>query len=255
MESGKTFVSAMPFEPGSTVKPMTVAAALQDHSILPSATFVCDGYQLSGDTRIRCSIFPGAHGEQTLAQAMANSCNDAMMQIADQMGAEEFLKYQKIFNFGSATGIDLPGEASGIIHTADRLGTKSTRTCQRFFWSGIYLYHDPEVAALCSVINGGNSYRPYVVSKILDENGNVKENVEPMLMKQTVSSEVSSGYGNIWLPLWKREQREMLPKSAVYSMGGKREQRETSRRIRQRCFWCLLLALFRWIIRRWSSMW
>ena len=67
----KNFCISDAFEPGSTVKPMTVAAALQDHSILPSATFVCDGYQMFGDTRIRCSIFPGAHGEQTLAQAMA----------------------------------------------------------------------------------------------------------------------------------------------------------------------------------------
>lgn len=217
----KNFCISDAFEPGSTVKPMTVAAALQDHSILPSATFVCDGYQLFGDTRIRCSIFPGAHGEQTLAQAMANSCNDAMMQIADQMGAEEFLKYQKIFNFGSATGIDLPGEASGIIHTADRLGTKSTELASASFGQGYTCTMIQEVAALCSVINGGNYYRPYVVSKILDENGNVKENVEPMLMKQTVSSEVSSRIREYMAAVMEEGATGNAAKVSGYSMGGK----------------------------------
>lgn len=217
----KNFCISDAFEPGSTVKPMTVAAALQDHSILPSATFVCDGYQLFGDTRIRCSIFPGAHGEQTLAQAMANSCNDAMMQIADQMGAEEFLKYQKIFNFGSATGIDLPGEASGIIHTADRLGTKSTELASASFGQGYTCTMIQEVAALCSVINGGNYYRPYVVSKILDENGNVKENVEPMLMKQTVSSEVSSRIREYMATVMEEGATGNAAKVSGYSMGGK----------------------------------
>lgn len=217
----KNFCISDAFEPGSTVKPMTVAAALQDHSILPSATFVCDGYQLFGDTRIRCSIFPGAHGEQTLAQAMANSCNDAMMQIADQMGAEEFLKYQKIFNFGSATGIDLPGEASGIIHTADRLGTKSTELASASFGQGYTCTMIQEVAALCSVINGGNYYRPYVVSKILDENGNVKENVEPMLMKQTVSSEVSSRIREYMVAVMEEGATGNAAKVSGYSMGGK----------------------------------
>lgn len=217
----KNFCISDAFEPGSTVKPMTVAAALQDHSILPSATFVCDGYQMFGDTRIRCSIFPGAHGEQTLAQAMANSCNDAMMQIADQMGAEEFLKYQKIFNFGSATGIDLPGEASGIIHTADRLGTKSTELASASFGQGYTCTMIQEVAALCSVINGGNYYRPYVVSKILDENGNVKENVEPMLMKQTVSSEVSSRIREYMVAVMEEGATGNAAKVSGYSMGGK----------------------------------
>lgn len=217
----KNFCISDAFEPGSTVKPMTVAAALQDHSILPSATFVCDGYQMFGDTRIRCSIFPGAHGEQTLAQAMANSCNDAMMQIADQMGAEEFLKYQKIFNFGSATGIDLPGEASGIIHTADRLGTKSTELASASFGQGYTCTMIQEVAALCSVINGGNYYRPYVVSKILDENGNVKENVEPMLMKQTVSSEVSSRIREYMAAVMEEGATGNAAKVSGYSMGGK----------------------------------
>lgn len=217
----KNFCISDAFEPGSTVKPMTVAAALEDNSILPKDTFLCDGYQMFGETRIRCSIYPGAHGEQTLAQAMANSCNDAMMQIADQMGAEEFLKYQKIFNFGSTTGIDLPGEAAGIIHTADRLGTKSTELASASFGQGYTCTMIQEVAALCSVINGGYYYRPHVVSKILDENGNVKENVEPMLMKQTISSEVSSRIREYMAAVMEKGATGNAAKVSGYSMGGK----------------------------------
>lgn len=217
----KNFCISDAFEPGSTVKPMTVAAALEDHSILPKDTFPCDGYQMFGDTRIRCSVYPGAHGEQTLAQAMANSCNDAMMQIADQMGAEEFLKYQKVFNFGSITGIDLPGEAAGIIHTAERLGTKSTELASASFGQGYTCTMMQEVAALCSVINGGYYYRPHVVSKILDENGNVKENVEPMLMKQTISSEVSSRIREYMAAVMEKGATGNAAKVSGYSMGGK----------------------------------
>ena len=217
----KNFCISDAFEPGSTVKPMTVAAALEDHSILPKDIFPCDGYQMFGDTRIRCSVYPGAHGEQTLAQAMANSCNDAMMQIADQMGAEEFLKYQKVFNFGSITGIDLPGEAAGIIHTAERLGTKSTELASASFGQGYTCTMIQEVAALCSVINGGYYYRPHVVSKILDENGNVKENVEPMLMKQTISSEVSSRIREYMAAVMEKGATGNAAKVSGYSMGGK----------------------------------
>lgn len=217
----KNYCISDAFEPGSTVKPMTVAAALEDHSILPKDTFPCDGYQMFGDTRIRCSVYPGAHGEQTLAQAMANSCNDAMMQIADQMGAEEFLKYQKVFNFGSITGIDLPGEAAGIIHTAERLGTKSTELASASFGQGYTCTMIQEVAALCSVINGGYYYRPHVVSKILDENGNVKENVEPMLMKQTISSEVSSRIREYMAAVMEKGATGNAAKVSGYSMGGK----------------------------------
>ena len=82
-----------------------------------------------------------------------------------------------------------------------------------------------EVAALCSVINGGNYYRPYVVSKILDENGNVKENVEPMLMKQTVSSEVSSRIREYMAAVMEERATGNAAKVSGYSMGGRRERR------------------------------
>ena len=104
------------YEPGSTVKPMVMAAALEKGAILEGDSFVCDGSQMIGDTMIKCSAYPGAHGTETLEEVIANSCNDAMMQIADKMGAEQFIKSQSLFNFGTRTGIDLPNEGTGIVH-------------------------------------------------------------------------------------------------------------------------------------------
>lgn len=220
-EVWKNFCISDAFEPGSTVKPLTVGAALEDHSILPNAQFECDGYQMFGDTRIRCSIYPGAHGWQTLADSLKNSCNDSMMQIAELMGAEEFLKYQEVFNFGTATGIDLPGEAPGIIHTKEQLSKGSTELASASFGQGYTCTMIQEMAALCSVINGGKYYQPHVVSRITDENGNLKENIEPVLMKQTISSEVSAMIREYMGAVVEKGGTGHAAKVDGYSMGGK----------------------------------
>lgn len=217
----KNFCVSDAFEPGSTVKPLTVGAALQDHSILPSAQYECDGYQMFGEDKIRCSIYPGAHGMQTLADSMANSCNDAMMQIAEQQGADEFLKYQEIFNFGSLTGIDLPGEAAGIIHSADSLSRKSTELASASFGQGYTCTMIQEMAAICSVINGGKYYRPHVISKITDEDGNLKENTGSVLMKETISSEVSALLREYMGAVMEKGATGRAAKVDGYSMGGK----------------------------------
>lgn len=191
-EIWKNYCISNAFEPGSTIKPLTVGAALQSGAITSDAEYECDGFEMFGDTRIRCSAYPGKHGMQTLSDAMKNSCNDAMMAIAAQMGPEEFLKYQKIFNFGSITGIDLPGESAGIIHTIDSLSSRSTELATTSFGQGYTCTMIQEVAAFCSVINGGYYYKPHVVSKVVDEDGNTVKNMEPVVLKQTVSSDVSA---------------------------------------------------------------
>ena len=109
---------------GSVVKPIVMAAALEQGKISTSDTFYCDGYQNFGVpgnmTTIKCANIYG-HGMETLAEVIANSCNDAMMQIGAKMGVENFLKAQSTFNFGSRTGIDLPNEGYGIMHTVDTM--------------------------------------------------------------------------------------------------------------------------------------
>ncbi len=188
----KNYCISDAYEPGSTVKPLTVASALQTNAITSDATYFCNGYQVVAGQKIRCAVYPREHGLETLANTIENSCNDALMQIAEAMGAESFLKYQKVFGFGSTTGIDLPGESSGLIHSTSSMADSSTELATSSFGQGFTCTMIQELAAICSAINGGYYYKPHVVNKILDENGNVVEEMKPVLLKQTISSDVSA---------------------------------------------------------------
>ncbi|MBQ0000198.1 MAG: cell division protein FtsI [Clostridiales bacterium] len=178
------------YEPGSVVKPIVMASALEKGAISTSDMFVCDGGQQFGtDTFIKCAVYPDAHGDETLADVIANSCNDGMMQIAARMGDDQFIKAQSLFNFGSYTGLDLPNEGSGIIHTTDTMGT--TELACSSFGQGFTCTMIQEINAMCSVINGGYYYQPHLVTKIKDSNGNIIKNITPTLMKQTISAQIS----------------------------------------------------------------
>ena len=181
------------FEPGSVVKPIVMAGALEKGSISENDNFVCDGGQVFGannDTFIKCAVYPDAHGTEDLMHVIANSCNDGMMQIAERMGAEQFIKAQSLFNFGSRTGIDLPNEGSGIIHTMDTMG--ETELACSAFGQGYTCTMLQEINAMSSVINGGYYYQPHLVKEIQDSNGSTVKTVEPVLLKQTISSEISA---------------------------------------------------------------
>lgn len=217
----KNYCISDAFEPGSTVKPLTIGAALDADVVQPSDTFVCDGYQMFGGTRIRCVIYPGAHGTETLSDLIKHSCNDGLMQIGALLGSEEFLKYQKIFNFGATTGIDLPGEATGILHTEESLSSGSTELASASFGQGYTCTMIQEIAAICSVINGGYYYQPHVVSKILNEDGDVIKDVQPVVTKQTVSSDVSALIRQYMGTVMESDGTGAAAKVDGYSMGGK----------------------------------
>lgn len=217
----KNYCISDAFEPGSTVKPLTIGAALDADVVQPSDTFVCDGYQMFGGTRIRCIIYPGAHGTETLSDLIKHSCNDGLMQIGALLGSEEFLKYQKIFNFGATTGIDLPGEATGILHTEENLSSGSTELASASFGQGYTCTMIQEIAAICSVINGGYYYQPHVVSKILNEDGDVIKDVQPVVTKQTVSSDVSALIRQYMGTVMESDGTGAAAKVDGYSMGGK----------------------------------
>lgn len=179
------------YEPGSTVKPIVMASALEKGSIGFDDTFLCDSGQSFGtDTFIKCAVYPDAHGTETLAEVIANSCNDGMMQIAARMGSEQFVKSQSQFNFGSRTGIDLPNEGSGIIHTTETMG--ETELACSAFGQGFTCTMIQEINAMCSVINGGYYYQPHVVSSIKDSSGGTIKTITPTLLKQTVSEIISA---------------------------------------------------------------
>ena len=167
------------YEPGSVIKPIVVAGALEKGGISETDTFLCDGgeaFGANGDPFIKCAVYPDAHGEQDLTHVIANSCNDGMMAIAAAMGADEFIKAQSLFNFGSRTGIDLPNEGYGIIHTSETMGT--TELACSAFGQGITCTMIQEINAMCSVINGGYYYQPHLVKEIQDGSGSTVKNID-----------------------------------------------------------------------------
>ena len=206
------------YEPGSVVKPIVMAAALEKGAIQESDTFVCDGAQVFGDTTIKCAVWPDAHGTQTLGEVIANSCNDAMMQIGAKMGAVQFIKSQSLFNFGTRTGIDLPNEGAGIIHTKDTMG--ETELACSAFGQGFTCTMIQEINAMSSVINGGYYYQPHLVTKILDSSGSTVKTVTPTLLKQTISSAISADIRS-YRALSVQQGTSRHSKVQGYSSGGK----------------------------------
>ena len=123
------FCVSTSFEPGSVVKPITVASALEVGAVSDGDYFYCDGGEFITDTDIHCDVWPGAHGDETLEYAIVNSCNDALMQIGMKMGIDAFCEYQSLFNFGSATGIDLPNENAGVVYNENTMHEVELATC------------------------------------------------------------------------------------------------------------------------------
>ena len=178
------------YEPGSTFKPFTIAAGLETGILTGDETYYCGGVLHVGDHDIHCSNRDG-HGTQTLKQALENSCNVALMEIGEALGAEEFCRYQELFGFGEYTGIDLPGEGetSGLLYTPENMDAASLAT--NAFGQNFNVTMTQLAASFCSLINGGNYYEPHVVKQIQDENGNGTENIDPVLVKKTISEETS----------------------------------------------------------------
>lgn len=209
------------YEPGSVVKPIVMAAALEQGKISTSDTFYCDGFQNFGVegnmTTIKCANIYG-HGMETLAEVIANSCNDAMMQIGAAMGAENFLKAQSTFNFGSRTGIDLPNEGYGIMHTIETM--KETELACSAFGQGFSCTMIQEINAMCSVINGGYYYQPHLVTKIKEASGATVKNISPILQKQTISESISADIRS-YMQASVEQGTSMTSKVQGYSSGGK----------------------------------
>lgn len=178
------------YEPGSTFKPFVISAGLETGVLTGEESYICGGVLHVGDHDIHCSNRDG-HGTQTLKRALENSCNVALMQIGESMGAEEFTRYQELFGFGEMTGIDLPGEASteGLLYEAENMDAASLAT--NAFGQNFNVTMTQLAASFCSLVNGGNYYEPHVVKQIQDENGNVTETKDPVLVRKTISKETS----------------------------------------------------------------
>ena len=186
----RNFCVSDTFEPGSTMKPFTMAAGFETGKLTGNETYVCTGsYSYEGVANPVSCIATNGHGTETLKQVLENSCNVGMMQIAEVLGADDFCRYQHLFGFGEYTGIDLPGEGdtSNLLYSADNmqpidLGTNS-------FGQNFNVTMTQLAAGFCSLINGGNYYEPYLVKEIRNANGDVVETKTPVLARKTVSQE------------------------------------------------------------------
>lgn len=209
------------YEPGSTFKPFTVACGLETGALKGNETFECDGQEtFSGYPKpIRC-VNRSGHGTETLRGALMDSCNDALMQMSYRIGVDDFCKYQNIFGFGLRTNIDLPGEVrtDSLIYQAgdmSKIDLATNSFGQNFNVTMIQL-----ASAFCSLVNGGNYYQPHMVSKVLDENGNLIRTIDPVCIKQTISEETSKQIKS-YLYDTVAEGTGRYAKVAGYSMGGK----------------------------------
>ncbi len=215
----KNFCVSDTYEPGSTMKPFTMAAALENGTLSGGEAYNCPGYKVVAGTRIKCNNRNG-HGKQTLSQGIANSCNVVLMDVAAALGANEFSRYQSVFGFGQKTGLDLPGEAdtAGLIYSADKM--RAVELATNSFGQGFNVTATQMVAGFASIINGGNYYKPHVVKRIQDENGNVIENMNPVLLKKTISEETSKQM-NSYMMKTMTEGTGRNAQVEGYLMGGK----------------------------------
>lgn len=207
------------YEPGSTAKPFTVACGLETGTLKGNESFVCDGIEEISGHKIHC-VNRSGHGTETIRTALMDSCNDALMQMSYRIGAENFCKYQNIFGFGLRTNIDLPGEArtDSLLHHAEDMKTVDLAT--NSFGQNFNVTMIQMVSAFSSLVNGGDIYQPHMVSKVLDENGNVIRTIDPARMKQTISEETSEQIKSyLYDTVSKGTGR--YAKVAGYSMGGK----------------------------------
>lgn len=188
----RNFCVSDTFEAGSTIKPLTIGAALDENKVSTSDTFFCDGgedlFDGVGMQHIACHNIYG-HGTTSLQEAIMWSCNDALMQIGTRLGTTDMLKYHRLYGFGQATGIDLPGEAGAESLIFDESTMGSFELATSAFGQGFNLTMVQMVAAFSSIVNGGHYYQPHVVREITTESGNVVKSFDKVLVRNTLSKE------------------------------------------------------------------
>ena len=213
------------YEPGSTFKVLTMAAALDSGAITLKNHFYCSGSaHISGRAQLLHCWRASGHGSETTAQALQNSCNIAFANIALELGGERFYEYIKNFGILEKTGVDLSGESKGVffdkavVTDTQKWGTASLTSAsfgQTFKLTPLQL-----VRAIAAVVNGGYLMEPYIVSEVLDVDGNTVLKQEPTVVRQVISEETSA----IMCKLLESVVAEGTAKNASvagYAIGGK----------------------------------
>jgi stage V sporulation protein D (sporulation-specific penicillin-binding protein) len=176
------------YEPGSTFKMFTASAALDLGLTNPAEGFYCSGkITVDGDI-IRCWGAP--HGAESMQRALQNSCNPVFVQLGLRLGTENMYKYLKAFGFGSLTGIDLPGESSGIM--IPKSSVQTVDLARIGFGQSVAVTPIQMIAAGSAVVNGGKLYKPYIVEEVIAADGEVLERTVPQVVSQPISANTSA---------------------------------------------------------------
>lgn len=225
----RNFCISDTYEPGSTIKPFTVAMGLETGKLTGNESYYCAGdlKVVESQKAVRCHNYKyGGCGYVNIQQAVAQSCNVALMEMGMTIGENIFTEYQRNFNFGLKTNIDLAGESrtAELVYTADRMGIMELATCS--FGQGFNTTMIQVISGFCSLVNGGYYYEPHVVSKIVSSNGATIKNIEPRVLRQTVSLATSQKiieYCNSVVA----EGTGKAARPAGYAIGGKTGTAET----------------------------
>ncbi|GLB61223.1 stage V sporulation protein D [Cytobacillus sp. NCCP-133] len=180
------------YEPGSTFKIITLAAALEEGKVdLAKDHFHDPGYVEVGGARLRCWK-KGGHGSQTFLEVVQNSCNPGFVELGERLGKEKLFKYIRDFGFGEKTGIDLQGEGKGILFNLDRVGPVEQATTA--FGQGVSVTPIQQVAAISAAVNGGTLYTPYIAKELINPaNGEILMKKSPEAKRKVISKETSDG--------------------------------------------------------------
>lgn len=177
------------YEPGSTFKIITSSAGLEEKVVTPESSFYCRGFHVAGGRQIKCWRYPRTHGAETFVQGVQNSCNPVFMEIGERLGAETFLEYMQKFGFAQKTGVDLAGEAVGIIHKLENIGPVELATMS--FGQSFQITPLQLLRAASAIVNGGRLITPHFALGIADEEGNLVESFVYDEGEQIISVETS----------------------------------------------------------------
>lgn len=189
----KNFCISNTYEPGSTAKAFTIAAGLESGKMTGNEYYNCEGGLWVGDYFIKCHNYGiGGDGTLNVQQSLEQSCNVALMLMGNQMGKDTFLEYQDRFNFGLRTNIDLDGESrtKSLVFNKNNMGPTELATST--FGQGYNVTMIQMISGFCSLINGGYYYEPHVVKKITTSDGALVQEIEPRIIKQTISESTSA---------------------------------------------------------------
>ena len=176
------------YEPGSTFKILTAASALDSGLVTPQEGFYCSGSVYVEGGRIRCWGKP--HEAQSFAQALENSCNPVFVEMGLRLGIERFYDYMEAFGLGSATGVDIPGEAGGIVISEDTV--KRVDIARIGFGQSVAVTPLQLLTAASAVVNGGTLLRPYIVKSIQDGNGEILLSGQRTVKSNPISAQTSA---------------------------------------------------------------